>query len=196
MFKKLRTYFSQIAPLSDKEFTLLSDYLTVECFPKKTFLLKKGEICTCHWFVKEGTLIKYKPGLNEEKHILQFAVENWWLSDLESAAFEKPSTLCIETLTDSEVIKINHKDYDILYKNIPAIHYVTRNVIIRAAIANRKRLENLLSLGAEERYKLFVQKYPEISNRVPLHMVASYLGIKAETLSRLRRKPMRESSIS
>lgn len=193
MYDKLYSYLNKIHSFTTQDEANLEPFLKTVQLPKKGFLIRSGELCSSHWFVVEGTLIKYIEGQDDQKHIVQFAIEDWWLGDLESVNFNKKSDICIQALEDSILIEIKHEDYDKISDKIEFFPLITREIIIKSAIANRKRIQNLLSLSSEERYSLFVRKYPEISIRVPLHMIASYLGIKAETLSRLRRRPRHDS---
>jgi CRP-like cAMP-binding protein len=117
---------------------------------------------------------------------MQFAPENYWTGDGESMNSGLPSKYDIDALEDSEVMLLRKDDFEMLRKTIPAFNDFVNASLEKNAVVLRERIHTNLSLSAEGKYSNFIAKYPSISNRVPLHMIASYLGLSAETLSRVR----------
>lgn len=156
-------------------------------FKKGDFLLSEGETCNHFFFVEKGLLRYYSIDNKGKEHILQFAPENWFVSDRESVFFNKPSQYYIQALEDCVVILIDEDFINQLSKeNISFVEF--NNHLLHNHIKNlQRRITQLLSSTAEERYLDFIKLYPDILLRVPQWMVASYLGITPESLSRIRK---------
>jgi CRP-like cAMP-binding protein len=121
-----------------------------------------------------------------QEHIMQFAPENYWTSDRESMASGMPSKYNIDAIEDSEILLLKKEDFEMLRKTIPAFNDFVNETLKKNVMVLQERIHVSISLSAEEKYSNFTSKYPAINNRVPLHMIASYLGVSAETLSRVR----------
>jgi CRP-like cAMP-binding protein len=117
---------------------------------------------------------------------MQFGFDGWWIADLHSFFTETPSTLNIEVLEDAELLLIDRKNHEELLKEIPAYERYQRIIIQNAYVALQQRVENALGRTAEERYSRLIERSPQFMNRVPLNLVASYLGMSPATLSRVR----------
>ncbi len=153
---------------------------------KRQFLLQQGDVCRQLAFVEKGALYSYSVDSKGNQHVLRFAFEGWWIADLQSFFTEKPSTLNIELLEDSELLVLDKKNHEKLLKDIPAYERYHRIIVENAYVALQRRVENALGRTAEEKYARLIQYNPEFMNRVPLNLVASYLGMSPETLSRVR----------
>lgn len=125
------------------------------------------------------------------EHILTFAIENWWAGDRESLLTGSPSKLNIDAIEDTDVLLMKKDDFDHLHKTIPALHEMVMDIREKNSIASQHRINAAISYSAQEKYLNFIDQYPEIVSRVPQHMIASYLGISAETLSRVRKQNSR-----
>lgn len=166
--------------------------LTEKCkslrFAKGDFLLRQGEVCKHSFFVEKGLLRYYSIDNKGKEHILQFAPENWFITDRESVYFHQPSHYFIQALEDSMVVlldeifllQLSKQDASFLAFNNTLLHNHIRHL--------QNRINLLLSATAEERYLDFVKTYPDLLLRVPQSMVASYLGITPESLSRVRKE--------
>jgi CRP-like cAMP-binding protein len=120
-------------------------------------------------------------------HTLRFGVDNWWISDQESYNQEKPSQYNIEALAASKVMIWTKAKWEELLHLLPVLKWYNEQLLARSYEASQRRIYSLISSSAEERYTEFQNTYPSVFNKVPLHMVASYLGISRETLSRIRK---------
>jgi CRP-like cAMP-binding protein len=125
-------------------------------------------------------------GDNGVEHILRFAVENWWMSDRESFNNGTPSKCNIDALENCEVILIDKPDFINLLTNIPNFKKFVDTLLAKSYDAIQNRVMSNISYTAEEKYQNFITRFPDIFNRIPLHMIASYLGVSRETLSRVR----------
>ena len=179
--------FQEKVPLSHEEQEQIRSYLIPKKLRKKQYLLQEGDICKAIAFVEKGALREYSVD-NGSEHILQFAVEGWTISDLLSFLTEEPATYNIDALEDAELLLITKSAHEQLLAMQPKYETYMRLLITGAYIALQRRLTSNISLPVEERYTTFTEMYPDIAQRVPQHMIASFMGVKPETLSRIRKK--------
>ena len=150
-------------------------------------LLQDGETWLINCFITGGCLRVYRIGEDGREHTFRFGVESWWVTDVESYNREKPSLFNIEALSASTVLIWTKKKWTELMEQIPALKQFQESLMANSYEASQRRIYSLISLSAEEKYNEFQKTYPKVFNSVPLHMVASYLGVSRETISRLRK---------
>lgn len=155
---------------------------------KRQYLLQEGDVCKYMAFIVKGAGRMYTMKENSQETIIRLAVESWWLGDYESYNLHTPSIYYIEMTEDSDVLLVTHEDMKNLGAAIPAIDEMVREIDRKGTIATQKRIHAAISMDAEERYELLAKTYPEFVRRFPQSMIASYLGISPETLSRVRKK--------
>jgi CRP-like cAMP-binding protein len=155
---------------------------------KGTILLHKGEMCNYGYKVISGCLKSYVVDNVNKEHILQFAPEDWIISDLNSAFNGTPSTIFVEAVEDTEYIKFGREEFNDLDSASNSSLMEMNKKLMRNIISANKRLIALLSASAEERYLEFIETYPTLMQRLPLKLIASYLGMTPEYLSDVRRK--------
>lgn len=160
----------------------------IKSISKGTILLRQGEVCNFGCKVIKGCLKSYLTDDTDKEHIMQFAPEGWLITEMDSLFNEDPSSITIEAIEDSEVYWLEGKKMDVWEdaskeELLEQIHLLTRNIIT----AN-KRTRMLLSSTGEERYLDFIETYPTLTQRLPLKLIASYIGITPEYLSEIRRK--------
>jgi CRP-like cAMP-binding protein len=173
---------------TQEEQELIKTYLTPKKIRKKQYLLQEGDVCKIIAFVEKGSLRAYSIGEKGAEHIIQFALEGWTISDLYSFMTGEPATYNIDALEDSELVLISRSAQEELLKKLPKYDSYMRIQLTGAYLAMQKRLTSIISLSLEERYSNFTSTYPNIVQRVPQHMIASYMGLTPETLSRVRKK--------
>ena len=139
-------------------------------------------------FVEKGILRSYTIDEKGNEHILQFALEGWWLADIDSFFHNNPSIFNMDALEDSELLLITKASYEELLEKVPKLERYFRILLQNNLIATQRRLLGSLSQTAEEKYTKFLSTYTGCMERVPQHMIASYLGITRETLSRIRKQ--------
>lgn len=183
-FKKL----SEKIAFTQDEQAIIKTYLTPKKLRKKQYLLQEGDVCKVIAFVEKGTLREYSISENGAEHIIQFALEGWTISDLYSFLTGEPATYNIDALENSELVLISKAAQEELLKKVPKYETYTRLQLTGAYLAMQKRVTSIISLSLEQRYANLTSVYPNIIQRVPQHMIASYMGLTPETLSRVRRK--------
>lgn len=186
MFDFLHKKLTETINISDEEFEYAKTLFIPKKLRKKRFLLEDGDPCLYTTFVEKGLLRSFTIDEKGNEHILQFGLEGWWVADLYSFLTGEASEYNIEALEESELLLITKSSWDLLLDEVPAFERYFRILIQNNLIATQKRLMGTISTTAEERYHQLLQDFPNISQRVPQHMIASYIGVTRETLSRLR----------
>lgn len=174
--------------LEPQEQELLLSYFRHASFSKKQFLLREGETARYTWFVCRGCLRSYFEDENGFAHVLQFAIEDWWIGDMQSILRQKPAQLNIDALEPSEVLQIDWQDMEVLFGEIPALERFFRILTQNAMASLQQRIVASLSKTAMERYLDFRAQYSFLENRLPQHQIASFLGVTPEFLSTIRKK--------
>ena len=180
--------FNNKVALTQEEEALISSYLIPKKLRKKQYLLKEGDVCKHIAFIEKGALRAYSVDENGNEHIMQFGLEGWVISDLYSFLTGEPANYNIDAIEVAEVILISKSANDELLQKLPKYETFTRLNITGAYLAMQRRLTSIISSTLEERYATFIALYPNIVQRVPQHMIASYMGLTPETLSRVRRR--------
>lgn len=175
--------FISLKPDEEKYFTSL---LKVKRLKKKQYLLQEGDISRYQYFVNKGSLRTYSIDEKGQEHIIQFAIEDWWIGDMYSFLTQTPARFNIDALEDSELLCLDNPSLENLYSKIPKFERFFRHLLQNAFIASQRRINDMISLTADDRYCNFMTQYPLLEKRLPQKQIASYLGIKPESLSRLR----------
>lgn len=191
MFDLLRAHIGKRIKLTDDEFRRCTAYFAQKKIRKRQFLLQEGEVCHDIAFVTGGCLRAYTVDHKGNEHVIQFAVPDWWISDLASYLGGSPAMQSIDALQDSEVLLLDRSARDELLNAVPALERFFRLLLEANYIATHRRIQDSLSASAEERYLTFIATYPDLSEQIPQAQIASYLGITPQSLSRIRRELMR-----
>jgi CRP-like cAMP-binding protein len=179
-------YIAQFIQLSSGEQLLLASKIKTRKFKKGQFVVQNGDICKYESFVLSGCLKTYYIDNEGQEHIVMFAVEGWWTADLGSFISQTPADLNVQCLENCELAQLHFDDLQSLYRDIPSLERFFRLIIQKAFVSSQKRIINNFSLTAKDRYLKFREQYPQIEQRVPQYMIASYLGITREFLSKIR----------
>ncbi|HEV7380854.1 MAG TPA: Crp/Fnr family transcriptional regulator [Dyadobacter sp.] len=181
------------APISDDEKALLVRSFTPFKLRKRQYLLQAGEHCKHFAFIVQGAMRQYSVDDKGNEHFVRLGVEDWWMGDRESWVMATPSLYHIDAWEDTHMLLISRKNVLELLKNVPAFNEMTCQLDERNNIANQRRLTSSISGNAERKYTDFSECYPELLERFPQHIIASYLGITKDTLSRVKRQLMHRS---
>lgn len=177
-------------PLTEEDWLPIQDSFLFKKYRKKQYLLQEGDVCKYFSFIIKGAMRQYTVDQKGNEHILRFGIENWWMMDRESFEMETPSMYNIEAWEDVELLQIRRDAAVRLYEISEPFRKMTQELDKRGQIANQKRIHGAISLTAEERYLELLKTHPVFFQRFPQNMIASYLGISAETLSRIRKNAL------
>jgi CRP-like cAMP-binding protein len=182
------TYLQEKGSYTVEELEKVVAAVVIKKVRKRQYLTQEGDVAKNHTFVTKGCLRTYSVDEKGVEHILNFAIENWWIGDRESIQTGQPSIYNIDAIEDSEVALISKDKFDHLCSEVPAFNNMINAILQKSFLAAQSRIHTFISLSAEEKYVSFLEKFPHLSTRVPQSMIASYLGITAETLSRVRKQ--------
>lgn len=188
----LLDYFARHIQLSSDEQQAIAARLTHRRYQKGQFIVQQGDVCKTENFITSGCVRTYFVDAEGTEHIVMFAIENWWTSDLGSFTTQTPADYNLQCLEDTQVIQITFEVLESLYADFPKLERFFRIILQKAYVASEKRILRNFSLPAKERYLLFRKHYPLIEQRVPQYMIASYLGITKEFLSKIRNQMLTE----
>ncbi|HLS29631.1 MAG TPA: Crp/Fnr family transcriptional regulator [Flavobacteriaceae bacterium] len=189
---KLIKYLTSNLEIDEAEILSIVEKYPSKKVEREEFLLRENSRCKHTFFVESGLLRQYSIDEKGKEHTITFAPENWFVSDRESAYFNQPSAYYIQALEDSQVVMIDEGFMQHLSRKFPSFTKFNNKLLHNHIRHLQKRIHMLLSATAEERYLQFIAMYPDILLRVPQIMVASYLGITPESLSRVRRELARK----
>lgn len=191
-FDVLRAYLEARASFSEDDMAIVRDHFVPATLPAGEFLQRAGEVARHAAFVATGCLRSYVIDPNGKEHVVQFAPETWWLADAPSLMTGTPSQYFIDAVEDSELLLIDPPSQQQLVDRVPGYAASLRTGLQRHSAAKDQRIVTSLTMTAEERYLEFIGRYPSLTQRVPQWMVASYLGVSPETISRIRKNLSRK----
>lgn len=174
--------------ITDQEFEQFSKFLFPKSLDKKAILSEEGEHCKYVYFIIKGSAYSYFVNEHGDKHAIQFALEGYWITDHYSFFSGKPGIYTIETLEPSQILVLNHDNYDKICRSNHMFEHFFRILIQNAFIGLQYRLAKTNSEDAEHRYNEFSNLHPAFVQRIPQYLIASYLGIKPQSLSRIRKE--------
>ena len=189
LIKYINSYVS--TPLNDSQVELIQNTFVPKKLRKKQFFLQEGQVCKYTAFIVKGAMRQYSVDDKGAEHIVNLFIENWWASDRESFVMLTPSIYNIDAWEETDALLLTKADYLNLLDPIPALIEMSRKMDERHSIAVQKRLNSSISFSAEKRYADLANTYPEFLQRFPQHIIASYLGITKETLSRIRNQAVK-----
>jgi CRP-like cAMP-binding protein len=194
MYDSLIKYFESYAsaPLTGDEIDLIQGIFMLKKFRKRQYFLQEGEVSKYTSFILRGAMRQYRVDEKGEEHIINLFLEKWWASDRESLMNQTPSIYFIDAWEDTEALVSTKTNLTNLVDQIPALGEWIRKLDTNAAIASQRRINAAISLTAEERFYDLEKTHPEFLERFPQHIIASYLGINRETLSRIRSRGIRK----
>lgn len=192
MFDIFIKYLQQKGSFSQNEMDMIQSVSVTKKVRKGQYLLEVGQVSSFSAFVVKGSFRLFRVADDGQEHIMKFAIENWWMSDYTSFMSGQPSNCYIEALENSELILFTKDRWAYLIDTIPAFKEMIEHLTARNFEAHQNRIYSNISETGELRYESFVATYPSLYNRVPLYMIASFLGLTRETLSRIRKQSVRK----
>jgi CRP-like cAMP-binding protein len=185
-FHLILTNVARHIALTEAEIKRFTGVLRMISLSKKEILLRQGQLSKNIYFVNSGIVRAYYSDKQDKETTIMFASSDWWITDMYSFLNQQPALMHMETLEVSEVLELSKTDMDQLYVDVPKFERFFRIIIQNAYVREQVRVIHNLSMTAEERYQIFIQKYPHIVQRVTQKQIASYLGITPEFLSSIR----------
>ena len=194
MYDSLIKYFNSYTttPLNEGEIELIESVFQSKKFRKRQYFLQEGDVCKYSAFIVKGAMRQYTVDDRGEVHIVMLSIENWWATDRESLMKQTPSIYFIDAWEDTEALLVTKAAFMELLAHIPNLSEWMKNLDLNFAIVSQRRLNAAISLSAEKRYHDLEKTYPEFLQRFPLHIIASYLGINRESLSRIRSRSIKK----
>jgi CRP-like cAMP-binding protein len=184
----LINYVTKQMPLAKEEEDFFASLLRVKKVKRKQFIDQPGFVSKYRNYVVKGALRAYIIGNDGQEHTIAFAIEDGFIGDPGSFLSQEPATLFVEAIEDSEVIQMSYENEQKLLETISKFHSYFRLATLHVAVNIQKRVLSNISQSAEERYDEFAKEYPQLLQRFPLYMIASYLGMTREFLSKIRNK--------
>ena len=180
----LRQQIEKITLLTDLEFEYVFSHFTTKKIKKHQFVIQEGENVTNDFFILNGCLKSYFTDKNGKQHILQFGMQDWWITDYQAYYNQSKATINIDCIQDSEILCLSFQNREKLCAEIHKIEHFFRKKTNKRNVALQLRILSILSNNAKEKYDQLLQLYPQLFQKVPKHLIASYLGVTRETLSR------------
>ena len=188
MHEKLINHINTLVPAHDGLLSAAPDYFKEIKLKKKEILLQEGQTCNYNYFVVKGCLRLYYINNKGVEHTTQFALENWWLSDYIAFQTGRPASFYIQAVENSEILAIDHKSLEKLYKLFPCVESYFRIIYQKAYAASQLKAKYFNDYSKEELYNHFSKSYPTFINRLPQYLIASFLGFTPEYLSEIRKR--------
>ncbi|HEV8511865.1 MAG TPA: Crp/Fnr family transcriptional regulator [Cyclobacteriaceae bacterium] len=188
MYERLHESIKAKVTLTPEEKETIKHYFIPKKLRKRQYLLNAGDVCQYLAFVEKGLLRLFSTDDKSHEHVIQFAMEGWWASDMSSFLSGDDAQYNIEALEDSELLLLTNTTLEELMEKVPRMERYFRLLMQNNIVALRRRVTSTQSDSAEEKYKKLMKAYPDLINRSPQHDLASYLGITPETLSRIRKQ--------
>ena len=185
----LRNNLERKINLTDSEFELFFEYFDILSYNKKEHLVNSGRICNYYYFVTKGLLRGYYIDENAKEHITSFAIENWWITDLDSFFEKRPAQLNIQALEQTTVLAISFDKLNQAFEEIPKLNKFFRIQMQNMVMAIQRRHDFYMKKDGKKRYELLIECLPDFVQRIPQYMLASYLDLTPEYLSDLRKSP-------
>ncbi len=189
LLENIKRYI-KLEPADEQQFTAIVRKTRLK---KRQFLVQPGFVCQSQSYVLKGALRSYFVNAEGQEHTIQFAIEDWFISDFSSYISQSPASLFVEALEDSVILQIDYENVEQLCANNAKFEHFFRVVAQKSFAFSQRRVLSNLGLSAEERYLEFAGMYPQIVQRVPQYALASYLGMTPEFLSKLKSKLARKS---
>lgn len=184
----VNTYVS----LTKEEEGLILSTITYRKYLKGQYVVQQGDVCKQSAFIIAGCTRTFYADDEGQEHIVMFSFENWWASEIGSFVTQTPSDYNVHCIENTELIQLSYENQEALFKKVPKLERFFRLVLETAFVSAQKRIVRTFTLSAKERYVYFRMQHPEMEQRIPQYMVASYLGITKEFLSKIKNQLLLE----
>jgi CRP-like cAMP-binding protein len=190
-FSPIIQNISRFITLTEEEEQIFTSLLRIQKVRKKQFIVQPEYVCQYRTYITTGALRSYFIGNAGQEYTIALAIDDWWISDFTSYIYQEPATLFVEAMEDSTLIQISYQNEQALYEKVPKFERFFRIHSQRGGAAIQKRMLSSISKTAEERYEEMQKKYPQFLQRFPQYVIASYLGMTTQFLSRIRNQKIK-----
>ena len=188
MNNKLRSQIESIIPLTDEEFEFVRSHFQPKKFKKHQIVIHEGDYAPYDFFVVKGLMKVARVDLEGKEHIVQFGMEDWWITDVDAFHNRTRATMVVDCLENTDALALSADNREKLCRDLQKMEYFFLKKTTAGYVALQKRILCFISSNANEKYNNMLALYPGLIQRIPRSMVASYLGVSRETLSRLSAK--------
>jgi len=185
-FKPLLDYINRIVALTEEEERILISLISYRKLLKGQYFLQQGDVCKYSGFVISGCTKTFYVDEEGQEHVVMFSIEDWWTSDMGSFITQKPADFNVQCLENTELIQFSYENQQQMMQEIPKLERFFRIIVEKAFVASQKRILRNMSMSAKDRYLFFRKEYPQMEQRIPQYLIASYLGITKEFLSKIK----------
>ncbi len=196
MFEQIDNIIASCIALTAEELDIFHSLLRFKRIKKRAFLLQEGDVCNFDAFIIKGCMRTFYIEHDGSETNLNFAIEGWWVSDLQSFSEQTPSEMFIEALEDGELLLLDYRSKSELLEKIPKFERFFRMLVQRSLASLQHRWHASVSHTAEQRYVSFINKYPHIAKRVTQTHIAKYIGVSPEFLSKMRSEMYRRTAVT
>jgi len=187
MFEVFFSHILQKVSLTDEEKEIIKTFFISKKIRKRQYLLQEGDVCKYMSFVEKGLLRSYNVDERGEEHMNMFAWEGWWTSDMNSFFTGEKSIINIDAIEDAELLMITPEAFEVMTLKVPKMDRYFRILFQNSLFTKERRLISSITHTAEEKYTKLIESNPALVQRVPQNLIASYLGLAPETLSRIKK---------
>jgi CRP-like cAMP-binding protein len=185
MSQVLKQQIEEIISLSDAEFEYVLSHFKTKKLKKHQFVVQEGQRVDNDFFIVSGCLKSFHTDNDGKLHIIQFGMQDWWITDYEAYYNQSIATVNIDCIEDSELLCLSFENREKLCAELHKMEHFFRKKTNKRNVALQKRILSLLSNNAKERYDKLLEQYPQLFQKIPKQLIAAYLGVTRETLSRL-----------
>lgn len=186
MSQILRAQLEKLIQITDPEFEYVLSHFVYKTFKKHQFVVQEGQLVENDYFILNGFLKSYSTDANVKVHIIQFGLQDWWITDYEAYYNQSTATVSIDCIEKTELLCLSFENREKLCAEMHKMEYFFRKKTNKRNVALQNRILSLLSSSAKERYDKLLEQYPQLFQKVPKQLIASYLGVTRETLSRFK----------
>ena len=184
--RHLLNYIAKFIKLTVEEEAVLLSKVIHRNYLKNQYVVQQGDVCKTVNFIISGCTKTFYVDQEGQEHVVMFSIEDWWTSDMGSFITQTPADFNVQCIEKTELFQFTYSNLEELYVAIPKLERLFRKIVERAFVASQKRIIRNFSLSAKERYLIFIKSFPEMEQRVPQYLIASYLGISKEFLSKIK----------
>lgn len=191
-YQTVLNHLQKYVAISEEEAMPFFEKLSYCEFSAKQILLEQNQVCRGSYFILSGVVRAYTLDNQANEHVMHLALENWWISDMYSFITGKPGNYTIQALENCKLLYLSKEDQLALYDISPIIERYFRMLMENAYVSTLQRIQDNLSITAEDRYKAFHEKFPDLVYRIPDKHIASYIGVTPEFFSKMKSRMLRK----